>query len=70
MMKKFAGYLKAELIGADAISNNLTIYDDDEEHLRQLLVTFKGFLEGLIGIDRVRVSVQATRNPPAVDKLV
>jgi hypothetical protein len=69
-MKKFVGYLKAELIGAEPISNNLTVYDNDEEHLRQLLLTFKGFLEGLIGIDKVRVTMQTTRNPSTVDKVV
>jgi hypothetical protein len=70
MMKRFVGYLGAELISAEPISNNLTIYDDDEEHLKQILLTFKGFLEGLIGIDKVRVTIQTTRNPSAVDKLV
>jgi hypothetical protein len=70
MVKKFAGYLKAELIGAESSSNNLAIYDDDEEHLKQLLLTFKGFLEGLVGIDKVRVTIQTTRNPSTVDKLV
>ena len=70
MVKKFAGYLRAELIGAEPSSNNLTIYDDDEEHLKQLLLTFKGFLEGLVSVNKVRVTIQTTRNPSVVDKLV
>jgi hypothetical protein len=46
-MKKFVGYLRAELISTEPVSNNLAIYDNDEEHLKQLLLTFKGFVEGL-----------------------
>ena len=69
-MKKFAGYLRAELIGTEPGSNNLAVYDNDEEHLKQLLLTFKGFVEGLIGIDKVRITIQTTRNPSCVDKLV
>ena len=69
-MKKFVGYLRAELISTEPISNNLAIYDNDEEHLKQLLLTFKGFVEGLVGIDKVRVTIQTTRNSSGVDSLV
>ena len=69
-MKKFVGYLRAELIGTEPSSNNLAIYDNDEEHLKQLLLTFKGFVEGLIGIDKVRVTIQTTRNTSSVDSIV
>jgi len=68
-MKKFVGYLRAELIGIEPVSNNLAIYDNDEEHLKHLLLTFKGFVEGLIGIDKVRVTIQTTRNTSSVDSL-
>jgi hypothetical protein len=69
-MKKFVGYLRAELIDTEPSSNNLAIYDNDEEHLKQLLLTFKGFVEGLIGIDKVRVTIQTTRNTSSVDSIV
>lgn len=68
-MKKYAGYLRAELIGPEPVSNNLTVYDDDEDHLKQLLLTFKGFMEGLVGRDKVRVTIQTTRNPSSMEKL-
>jgi len=69
MMKEFVGYLSAELIGADPVSNRIAIYEDDEENLKRILLAFKGFLEGLIGKDKVRVSYQVVPNRDAVNKL-
>ena len=69
-MKKFVGYLRAELIGADPVSNRVAIYEDDEENLKRVLLAFKGFTEGLIGKDKVRVSYQVVPNRDAVNKLI
>ena len=68
-MKTFVGYLRAELIGTEPSSKDLAIYDDDEEHLKQLLLTFKGFVEGLIGIDKVRITIHTAKKPSGVDSL-
>ncbi|MBW1859246.1 MAG: hypothetical protein JRI70_04005 [Deltaproteobacteria bacterium] len=68
-MKKFVGYLSAELIGADPVSNRIAIYEDDEENLKRILLGFKGFIEGLIGKDKVRVSYQVVPNRDVVNKL-
>lgn len=62
MMKEFVGYLSAELIGSDPVSNRVAVYEDDEENLKRILLAFKGFLEGLIGKDKVRVSHQVVSN--------
>ena len=69
MMKKFVGYLSAELIGADPVSNRVAIYEDDEENLKRILLAFKGFFEGVVGKDKVRVSYQVAPNRDVVDKL-
>jgi hypothetical protein len=66
MMKKFVGYLSAELIGADPVSNRIAVYEDDEENLKHILLGFKGFIEGLIGKDKVRVSYQVVPNRDVV----
>jgi hypothetical protein len=70
MMKKFVGYISAELMGADPVSNRAAIYEDDEENLKRILLAFKGLLEGLIGKDKVRVSYQVAPNRDVVDKLI
>lgn len=69
VMKKFVGYLSAELIGPDPVSNRVAIYEDDEENLKRILLAFKGFFEGVVGKDKVRVSYQVAPNRDVVDKL-
>ena len=66
-MKKFVGYLSAELIGADPVSSRVAVYEDDEENLKRILLSFKGFIEGLIGKDKVRVSYQVVPNRDIVN---
>lgn len=70
MMKEYVGYLSAELIARNPISNRVAIYDNDEENLKRILLAFKGFLEGLIGKDKVRVSYQVVPNRDTVDPLI
>lgn len=69
MMKKFVGYLSAELMGGEAVSKRVAIYEDDEENLKRILLAFKGFFEGIVGKDKVRVSYQIAPNRDVVDKL-
>jgi len=66
-MKKFVGYLSGELIGADPVSNRVAIYEDDDENLKRILLAVKGFTEGLIGKDKVRVSYQVVPNRDVVN---
>jgi hypothetical protein len=68
-MKEFVGYLSAELTGVDPVSKRVSIYEDDEENLKRILLAFKGFLEGLIGKDKVRVSYQVVPNRDVVKTL-
>jgi hypothetical protein len=68
MMKEFVGYLSAELFGADPVSKRVAIYEDDEENLKRVLLAFKGFLEGLFGKDKVRVSYQIVPNRNVLNK--
>jgi hypothetical protein len=68
-MKEFVGYLSAELTGMNPVSNRVAVYDNDEENLKRILLAFKGFLEGLLGKDKVRVSYQVVPNRDVVDTL-
>jgi hypothetical protein len=70
MMKEFVGYLNAELIGMNPISNRVAIYGNDEDNLKRILLAFKGFLEGLIGQDKVKVSYQVVPNRDTIDPLI
>ena len=45
MVKKFAGYLRAELIGAESSSNNLAIYENIE-NIPDVEVTLEKVLDG------------------------